>query len=135
MTLVDPTERDATYETEALLDHLFTHMNVAPFIAHHLIQRLVTSNPSPRYVSTVSAAFRTGEHAGTNYTGQYGDLGAAVAAILIDREARSLVLDADPTHGQMREPLLKLYHFMRAMEYTPRDHREVSTGGGEGEAT
>ena len=48
----------AEFETEALLDHLFWHPNVAPFIAHRLIQRLTTSNPSPRYVKAVSEAFR-----------------------------------------------------------------------------
>ena len=36
-----PSIRDAAYETEALLDHLFYHKNVAPFMARRLIQRMV----------------------------------------------------------------------------------------------
>lgn len=125
MTLIDPTQRDALYETEALLDHLFYHPNVAPFVAIRLIQRLAASNPSPRYVATASAAFRMGSYGGRTYTGQYGDIGAAVAAVLLDREARSLVLANDPTHGHLREPLLKLLHFMRAMEFNSTSQREV----------
>ena len=51
---------------------------------------------------------RSGAHGGTTYSGQYADLGAAVAAILLDREARSPTLDLDPSHGQLREPLLRV---------------------------
>ena len=40
----------AEHETEALLDHLFEHDNTAPFIAIRLIQRLIGSNPTPRFV-------------------------------------------------------------------------------------
>ena len=42
--------RDAERETDALIDHLFYHPNTAPNLCVILIQRLVTSNPSPRYV-------------------------------------------------------------------------------------
>ncbi|RYF65594.1 MAG: DUF1800 family protein, partial [Comamonadaceae bacterium] len=38
------------------LDTLFNHPNVGPFIGKQLIQRLVTSNPSPAYVARVAAA-------------------------------------------------------------------------------
>jgi cullin-associated NEDD8-dissociated protein 1 len=119
--------RDAEWEVEALLDHIFEHDTTAPFIAHKLLQRLVSSNPSPRYVSEVVTAFRTGAYppAGRPFSGRYGDLGAAVAAVLLDREARSSSLDADPSHGKLQEPLLKVLHVMRAMEYTPNDGREV----------
>ena len=126
MTLVDETERDAMYETEALLDHLFYHPNVAPFVAIRLIQRLVSSNPSPRYVAAATAAFRSGIYEGRTFSGRYGDLGAMVAAILLDREARSLILNADPTHGHVREPFVRLLHLMRAMEATPRANRELA---------
>ena len=125
MTLVDASQRDALYETEELLDHLFHHPNVAPFVAYRLAQRLVTSNPSPRYVAAAAAAFSSGTYGGRNFSGAHGDLGATVAALLLDREARSLVLDADPTHGALREPLVKLYHLLRGLEYGARDHREV----------
>jgi hypothetical protein len=40
-------------------------------------------------------------------------------------QARSAVLDSDPSNGQLREPWLKLLHLMRAMEYRPTDGREV----------
>ena len=93
-SFVRPSIRDATHETEALIDYMFWHKNHAPFIARRLIQRMTTSNPSPRYVGVVARAFKSGEFAGTTYSGSYGDLGATFAAILLDREARSATLDA-----------------------------------------
>jgi len=39
-----PSIRDAAYETEALLEHLFYHKNVAPFMARRLIQRMVMAS-------------------------------------------------------------------------------------------
>ena len=118
----------AKAEVEALIDHLFEHSNTAPFISHKLIQRLVTANPSPRYIKAVVTAFRTGEYApaGRKFSGKYGDLGAAVAAVVLDREARATTLDADPAHGKLREPLLKLLHMFRAMEYNATNGREIA---------
>ena len=125
MSHIVPTQRDAEFETEALIEHIFNHRSAAPFIARRLIQRLVTSNPSPRYVHAVVRAFKTGTYLGKTFSGKYGDLGATMAAIMLDREARSTVLDADPSNGQLREPWLKLMHLMRAFEYQPNDGREV----------
>ena len=125
LSFVEPTKRDALYETEALLDHLFLHPNLAPFVSYRLIQRLTTSNPSPRYIQAVGAAFTTGAYDGHTYGGGYGDLGAAVAATLLDREARSSTLDLDPSHGQLREPLLKVLHLLRSLEYASDSGREV----------
>ena len=121
--------RAAVAETEALIDHMFEHSNTPPFFARHLIQRTVTSNPSPRYVAAVADAFRSGAYDGRTYSGAYGDIGAAVAAALSDREARSATILADPTHGRLREPLLKVLHFARAMELSPTGGREVSLEG------
>ena len=53
------------------------------------------------------------------YSGSYGDLGAAIAAVVLDREARSVLLDHDPTHGAIREPILKLLGLMRSLEFVP----------------
>ena len=75
-----PEYRDGYYETEALLSHLVMHANTAPFIAYRLIQRLVASNPSPRYVGVVATAFRDGSYGGHTYSGKYGDLASTVAA-------------------------------------------------------
>jgi uncharacterized protein (DUF1800 family) len=93
---------------DAYLDHLFHHPNVAPFISYRLIQRFTTSNPSPRYIRAVAAAFSTGSYDGATYSGRYGDLNATIHAILLDREARTTTLDADPTSGRLREPILKV---------------------------
>ena len=116
----------AEHETEALLDHLFEHDNTAPFVAYRMIQRLVTSNPTPRYIRAVATAFQEGSVGGTVFSGKYGCMASTVAAILLDREARSSILDRDPIHGQLREPLLKVMHVMRAMEYAPARGMEVS---------
>ena len=70
-------------------------------------------------------AFRLGVHNGTAYTGKYGDLGAALAATLLDREALSRTLALDPSHGKLREPLLKVMHLLRSMEFAAVDARDI----------
>eukprot|EP01043_Picozoa_sp_COSAG02_P008440 COSAG02_NODE_270_length_26392_cov_29.151980_3_plen_1648_part_00 len=125
MDFEHPTLRQAELETEAVLDHLTTHPSTAPFICKKIMQLLTSSNPSPRYVLEVVTAFRTGEYGGRVYSGEYGDLGAAVAAIFLDREARDLTLDLDPAAGKVREPLLKLLHAFRSLEYVPSRGMEI----------
>ena len=112
-------------EIDALVDHVFYHDNTAVFVALKLIRRLISSNPSPRYIKTVATAFRTGTYAGQTFSGQYGDMKATVYAVLLDREARDSMLDYDGTFGRVHEPLLKLLQFMRSLEYKSRDGREV----------
>jgi len=115
-------QRDGHDETDALLDFYLNNKNTPPFVAMHLIQRFGTSNPSPRYVKAVAAAFKTGEYAtdGSSFgTGVRGDLAATVAAVILDREASSPLLDSDPDTGSLREPVLKVAHIMRAMEFSP----------------
>lgn len=115
----------ADKETEALLEHLTEHNTTAPFIVYRMIQRMVTSNPSPRYMKACVRAFRTGEYKGTVYSGKYADLGATVACILLDPEARSPVAEADQSHGMLREPLLKILHVLRALDYRSKDTQEI----------
>ncbi len=86
------------------LDALANHPNVGPFIGKQLIQRLVTSNPSPKYVSDISAVFAN------NGSGVRGDMKAVVKAILMHPEARVL----SDTSGKVREPILRMTAFMRA---------------------
>lgn len=88
---------------QVALDTIAAHPNVAPFIGRQMIQRLVTSNPSPAYVLRVASAFK---RSGLN-------LGVLVSAVLSDPEAR-----ANPslsmTEGKVREPILKLSALLRA---------------------
>jgi hypothetical protein len=119
-----PDTRDAMYETEAVIDHFFYHSNTAPFLATRLIKQFGISNPTPRYVNAVTQAFKTGTYTakGVNFgDDNYGNLEAMFAAIILDREARSVSLDADPSTGSLRAPLLKVLSFMRAMEYQKSD--------------
>jgi uncharacterized protein (DUF1800 family) len=120
----NPDVKDAQYETDAALDHYFYHQNTAPFLALRLIQRFGISNPSPRFLQTVAQAFKTGHYEIPDSlalprfgSGEYGDLAATVAAILLDRESRNVVLDADTSSGGMREPILKIMSMIRSMNY------------------
>ena len=120
-SLFDTNHRDAVQETDALLDHLFYHDNVGPFVGYRMIQRFGISNPSPRYIAVVAGAFAEGEYVSGGETfgnGEYGNLEATIAAVLLDREMRSAILDADPASGSMSEPLLRVLKFFKAMEYT-----------------
>ena len=94
------------------LDRLFTHPNVGPFIGRQLIQRLVTSNPTPAYVGRVAAAFAD------NGQGVRGDMKTVLRQILLDPEARTAPAEADATYGKVREPLLRMTALMRAAKAT-----------------
>ena len=127
---LDPELRDAYHEIEATLDHYIYHDNTAPFIGKNLIKKFGISNPSPRYIEAVSTAFQLGEYEWMDGSqlvsfgdGEWGSLAATIAAILLDREVTSSILDSDPTHGSLQEPILKVLKFMRSMEYrrTPQD--------------
>jgi uncharacterized protein (DUF1501 family) len=125
ISLSAPAVHQAQDETDATLDHYFYHPNTAPFLAIRFIQRFGISNPSPGYISRVAAAFKVGSYTFTKGTtsvtygnGKYGNLGSMIACLLLDREARSVVLDADPTHGSFKEPLLKIIGLMRALDFS-----------------
>lgn len=90
------------------IDNLFNHPNVGPFIGRLLIQRLVKSNPSPDYVSRVSAIFSD------NGQGVRGDMEAVIRAILSDDEARDCSWLNNPINGKLREPLLRYTQALRA---------------------
>ena len=90
-----------------VLDCLFNHSNVGPFISRQLIQRLVCSNPSPAYVARVATVFN-----GTN-TNVRGDLMAVVRAILLDVEARQSPTLNPAGWGKIREPILRLAQWGR----------------------
>lgn len=104
-----PAGGSAQSDLKAALDNIFYHPNVGPFIGKQLIQRLVTSNPSPAYVGRVAAAFNdNGAHV-------RGDMKAVVRAILLDPEARKK--SSQPSDfGKAREPLLRLMHLWRSMD-------------------
>ena len=97
------------------IDNLFFHPNVGPFFSRLLIQRLVKSNPSRAYISRVTAAFND------NGQGVRGDMKAIIRAILLDEEARDLSFLDDPTHGKLREPIVRYTHLLRAMKITSED--------------
>jgi uncharacterized protein (DUF1800 family) len=101
-----PAGQSGDQDLQMALDNIFNHPNVGPFIAIRLIHRLVTSNPSPGYVSRVASAFND------NGFGVKGDLGAVVKAILLDDEARpAMHMEID---GKIKEPLLRLTQLWRA---------------------
>ena len=104
-------------DVAGLLDHLFNHKNMPPFFAHFMIQRFTISNPSPAYIESVALAFKNGLYEGSG-SGNRGCMEATVKAVLLHPEARSASLAYDPSHGKLREPLIRLMHVARAFGLT-----------------
>lgn len=50
-------EQNGEDEVRTMIAQLVSHPNTAPFIARHMINRLVTSNPSPKYIEAVASSF------------------------------------------------------------------------------
>lgn len=113
--VVLPAGQGGEQDLRDALDNVFNHTNVGPFVSIRLIQRLVTSNPSPGYVDRVASVFND------NGSGVRGDLGAVVRAILMDAEARpDTPMDLD---GKLKEPLLRLTQLWRAYDASSRSGR------------
>ncbi len=106
-TIPASTTADPAGDLKIAFDTLAAHPNTAPFISQQLIQRLVTSNPSPAYVRDVAAVFAN------NGNGVRGDLKAVVKAILTHPEARV----QSNTEGKLREPVLRLSAYLRAFAH------------------
>jgi uncharacterized protein (DUF1800 family)/fibronectin type 3 domain-containing protein len=107
---------NGTTELDRALDIIFNHPNVGPFVSRQLIQQLVTSNPSPRYVADIAAVF------GPPGAPNRGDLAAVVRAILTHPEAASMT----NTSGKLSEPVLFVASMVRGLNATVTDHPFMS---------
>jgi uncharacterized protein (DUF1800 family) len=112
--LVIPAGLTAEADLDAALDAIANHPNVGPFLGKQLIQRFVTSNPSPAYVARVAAVWND------DGFGERGNLFAVLRAILMDDEARAPALD--DTYGKVAEPILRLTALWRAFHAAPRSY-------------
>lgn len=101
------------------IDNIFYHQNVAPYVAKHFIQHLVTSNPTPAYVGRVAAVFNN------NGSGIRGDLRAVVEATLLDPEASAA---PSTQFGKLKEPVLRATQFLRAMNVMSANRSQPSDG-------
>ncbi len=107
-----PAGTNGAASLEIALNALFNHPNLPPFIGRQLIQRLVTSNPSPGYVGRVAAVFAN------NGAGVRGDLQAVLRAILLDGEARNDANLGNPGFGKLREPVVRFLNWARGFGAT-----------------
>lgn len=105
-----PPNTDGPASMKIALDTLFNHPNVGPFFSRQMIQRLVTGNPSPAYVKRVATIFND------NGSGVRGDLKAVFKAILLDDEARGATSLSSPTHGKLREPMVRFAQWARTFK-------------------
>jgi uncharacterized protein (DUF1800 family) len=118
---VVPTGQTGMQDIDAAIDNLFNHPNVGPFIGKQLIQRLVTSNPSPAYIERVARAFN-GDSSGVR-----GDLQAVVRAVLLDPEAAAATTTM-AEFGKLREPVVRYASILRQFGANSSDDFIANTG-------
>ncbi len=111
-TLLDgfevPAGQSAREDLTMALDNIFNHPNIGPFIVKQLIQRLVTSNPSPQYVRDIVSVFND------NGVGVRGSIGSVVSAILLHEEAFQGHALYPQTFGKLKEPVMRVTSLWRA---------------------
>jgi uncharacterized protein (DUF1800 family) len=120
-----PSGQKGMKDIEMALDHIFRHPNVGPFIGKQLIQKLVTSNPSPAYIKKVAETFND------NGKGVRGDMAAVFKAILLHPEARSCESLQSPTQGKLQEPMVRLLERTRNYKLIPDANNKIFTDGGD----
>jgi uncharacterized protein (DUF1800 family) len=109
VTIPASASADTAGDLKIALDTLFNHPNLPPFFCKQMIQHLVTSNPSPTYISNCSAVFKN------DGSGVRGNLQAVISEILLDPEARNSATDfSNPQYGKVREALLRYTEWARA---------------------
>jgi uncharacterized protein (DUF1800 family) len=104
-----PSGQSTTKDIDDTLNLLCNHPNCAPFFAKGMIQRLVTSNPSPAYIKRVAQAFVDSK----------GDMKTVISAILLDDEARNPAHALQPEYGKLREPWLRVTQLSRGFQAQP----------------
>ena len=113
-TLPHPYDQYGLTELDRAIDNICNNDNVPPYVCRQLIQRLVTSDPSPGYVYRVVQKWKN------NGVGVRGDLTAVVRQILLDGEARSYATTSgNVAFGKQREPMLRLTNVARAFPAIP----------------
>jgi uncharacterized protein (DUF1800 family) len=110
-----PAGQTAQQDLTQGLANIFNHPNVGPFVCKQLIQHLVTSTPSPAYVSRIAAVFAN------DGTGVRGNMQAVILAILTDQEARAGDTNSSYDGGHLREPILFITAMMRGLAFTNTD--------------
>lgn len=120
VTVPAQTKSDNEGDFKIAIDTVFNNPSVGPFVSKQLIQRLVTSNPSPAYVGRVATIFND------NGKGVRGDMAAVWKAILLDTEARTV--STSPSYGKVREPVIRLANMLRAFNATSVSTRYTGIG-------
>ncbi len=110
--VVTPAGQTAAQDLEAVIDSVFNHPNLPPFVVTRLIRSMVSSNPSPEFVTRIVNVFLN------NGAGVRGDLRAVIQAILLDPEALNPTL---AIHGRLKDPVLHVIGFGRALGATISD--------------
>jgi len=110
-----PAGQKAELDLTDALTNIFNHTSMPAFICRQLIQHLVKSNPSPAYVSRIAAVFAN------NGSNVRGDMQAVIRAILEDTEARAGDTNTADDGGHLREPILWITNFLRAVGFTNTD--------------
>jgi uncharacterized protein (DUF1800 family) len=105
-----PAGQSGMKDIQDVLDVLFNHPNIGPFVTKRMIQQMIKSNPSPAYVKKVALTFNN------NGEGVRGDMGAVVKAILLDPEARDCNLIDDEKNGKLRQPIERLVQLFKAFD-------------------
>ncbi|WP_353406099.1 DUF1800 family protein [Pseudoteredinibacter isoporae] len=114
-----PGGQSVSEEVREVVDRLVAHPNTAPFVAKHLIQQMVTSNPSGDYIAAVAEKF-----------GARGDLAATIQEVL-SYPLRNSVNDTKyPAQREedgrslqpqkLKSPLLRLTQILRAFNASNR---------------
>ncbi len=110
-------------DLQKALASMFSNASVGPFVCRQLIQRLVSSNPSPAYLQRVVQKFEDDGSA------QHlrGNMQAVIRAILLDGEARGNIVST--TQGKQREPLLRITGPARAFPTSGNTGSFTQSGG------
>ena len=107
-----PAGQTAGQDLDQAIHAIFMQPSLPPFVSRLLIQHLVTSNPSPAYISRVATVFAD------NGQGVRGDLESVVRQILFDPEARAgdnAEAPDVPEFGHLREPVLLVANLLRGL--------------------
>jgi uncharacterized protein (DUF1800 family) len=124
LNLYIPSGQKGMKDIEMAIDYIYKHPNVGPFIGKQLIQKIVTSNPSPSYIKKVAETFNN------NGLGVRGDMAAVFKAILLHPEARSCESISSPIQGKLQEPLVRLFERIRNYKLIPDANNKIFTDGG-----